>query len=139
MNVQVRSRWSSPLVVPVRAGIIGGMTASPSSKAKLAQYFKQQLRTCRGDYDITITGDETKQILRYFDQEKRYRLLPEEVCPEVKTLSTGGSVAWWLVRFLFKRLLVNERSTAMVCFETATGKALVHLTADGRYRRAGHL
>ena len=69
------------------------MIATPTAKAKLANYFKQQLRACRGDYDITITGDETKQILRYFDQEKRYRLLPEEVCPEVKSLSTGGSVA----------------------------------------------
>ena len=115
------------------------MIASPSAKAKLAQYFKQQLRTCRGDHDITLTSNETKQILRYHATEERYRLLPEEVCPEVKSLSTEGSVAWWLVRFLFKHVLVSERETATVCFETVMGKVLVHLTADGRFRRAGHL
>ena len=115
------------------------MIASPSAKAKLAQYFKQQLRTCRGDHDITLTSNETKQILRYHATEERYRLLPEEVCPEVKSLSTEGSVAWWLVRFLFKHVLVSERETATVCFETALGKVLVHLTADGSFRRAGHL
>ena len=102
-------------------------------------HYTVKLPNSRGDYDITITSNETKQILRYFDQEKRYRLLPEEVCPEVKTLRTSGSVAWWLVRFLFKHLLVNERSTAMVSFETASRKVLVHITSDGRYRRAGHL
>ena len=115
------------------------MTASPSSKAKLANYFKLQLKDCRGDYDITITSNETKQILRYYVHEDRFRLLPEEVCPEVKTLSTSGSVAWWLVRFLFKHVMVNEQETAMVSFETATRKVLVHITPDGRYRKAGHL
>ena len=59
------------------------MIATPTAKAKLANYFKQQLRTCRGDHDITITGDETKQILRYHAAEERYRLLLEEVCPGV--------------------------------------------------------
>ena len=115
------------------------MIATPTAKAQLARYFKLQLKDCRGDYDITITSNETKRILRYYVHESRFRLLPEEVCPEVKTLSTGGSVAWWLVRFLFKHVMVSERETAMVSFETATRKVLVHITPDGRYRRAGHL
>ena len=115
------------------------MTADDAAKTKLARYFKLKLKECRGDYDITITTNDQRQILRYFDQEKRYRLLPEEVCPEVKTLSAEGSVAWWLVRFLFTRLLTTEHHAAMVCFETATKKAIVQITGDGRFRRGGHL
>ena len=115
------------------------MPASAAAQAKLADYLKLQLRDCRGDHDITITSNEQRQILRYHDHEKRYRLLPKEVCPEVKTLSTSGSVAWWLVRFLFKRVLVSENQTATVCIETVTGRSLLQITDDAHYRKAGHL
>ena len=115
------------------------MIATDTAKAQLARYFKLHLKDCRGDYDITITSNETRQILRYHVHEDRFRLLPEEVCPEVKTLRADGSVAWWLVRFLFKHVMVTDKQTAMVSFETAAHKVLVHITPDGRYRRAGHL
>ena len=113
------------------------MIADDAAKTKLARYFKLKLKDCRGDYDITITTNDQRQILRYYVHEARYRLLPEEVCPEVKTLSTEGSVAWWLVRYLFSRLLTTEHHAAMVCFETATKKAIVQVTGDGRFRCGG--
>ena len=65
------------------------MIADDAAKTKLARYFKLKLKDCRGDYDITITTNDQRQILRYYVHEARYRLLPEEVCPEVKTVKHG--------------------------------------------------